>query len=77
VTRGPAGVGTAKEVADHIVSGTGPGDILALHDGIGRGTFDPTGAAARLLRARRAVEVAALPAVIEWRSDRGDVDDVS
>lgn len=65
VTRGPAGVGTPTAVAAHIAGAVGPGDVLALHDGIGRGTFDPDGAQARFLRARRAVEVAALPAAIE------------
>lgn len=65
VTRGPDGVGTARAVADHVVGSIGPGDIVALHDGIGRGTFDRASAAARLLRARRSVEVAALPAVLE------------
>jgi peptidoglycan/xylan/chitin deacetylase (PgdA/CDA1 family) len=65
VTRGPAGVGTPRAVAAHVAGVVGPGDVLALHDGIGRGTFDPDGAQARFLRARRAVEVAALPAAIE------------
>jgi peptidoglycan/xylan/chitin deacetylase (PgdA/CDA1 family) len=71
VTRGPGGVGTARTVADHVVRSVGPGDIVALHDGIGRGTFDRGSAAARLLRARRSVEVAALPAVIERVLARG------
>jgi hypothetical protein len=39
--------------------------VIGLHDGIGRGTFDRGGAGARVLEARRRVEVAALPAAIE------------
>jgi peptidoglycan-N-acetylglucosamine deacetylase len=65
VTRGPAGVGTARAVADHLATAVGPGDVVGLHDGIGRATFDRGGADARFLRARRRVEVAALPAAIE------------
>ena len=65
VTRGPAGVGTPRAVADHLAAAIGPGDVIGLHDGIGRGTFDRGGAGARVLEARRRVEVAALPAAIE------------
>jgi peptidoglycan-N-acetylglucosamine deacetylase len=65
VTRGPAGVGTPEVVAGHLAAAVGPGDVVGLHDGIGKGTFDPDGALARSLRARRRVEVAALPAAIE------------
>jgi len=71
VARGPAGVGTPRAVADHLAGTVGAGDIVALHDGIGRGTFARGSAAARLLRARRSVEVAALPAVVERVLDRG------
>jgi len=65
VTRGSPGVGTPAAVSDHLVRTAARGDVVALHDGIGRGTFHPKGNAARFLRARRAVEVAALPAALE------------
>jgi peptidoglycan-N-acetylglucosamine deacetylase len=65
VTRGPGGVGTPRAVADHLATSVEPGDVVGLHDGIGRATFDRGGAHARFLRARRRVEVAALPAAIE------------
>ena len=65
VTRGPAGVGTPAMVAGHLGSAVAPGDVVALHDGIGRGTFDAGGRGSGLLRARRSVEVEALPAAIE------------
>jgi peptidoglycan/xylan/chitin deacetylase (PgdA/CDA1 family) len=65
VTRGPAGVATPEAVIDHLATAVGPGDIVGLHDGIGRSTFDRGTAGARVLRARREVELAALPAAIE------------
>jgi peptidoglycan/xylan/chitin deacetylase (PgdA/CDA1 family) len=71
VTRGPGGISTPRAVADHIAGTVAPGDVVALHDGIGRGTFDRGGAAARLLRARRTVEVTALEAAIERVLARG------
>jgi len=71
VTRGPAGVGTPAGVSDHLVRAVGPGDVVALHDSIGRATFHPNGASGRFLRARRSVEVAALPAALERIRARG------
>ncbi|HEX6673811.1 MAG TPA: polysaccharide deacetylase family protein [Actinomycetes bacterium] len=65
VTRGAAGVGSPVAVADHLARTVAKGDVVALHDGIGRGTFHPNSKAARFLRARRTVEVAALPAALE------------
>jgi peptidoglycan-N-acetylglucosamine deacetylase len=65
VTRGSAGVGTPASVADHLARTVAPGDVVALHDGIGRGTFHPRGPGAHELRARRRVEVQALPAALE------------
>jgi peptidoglycan-N-acetylglucosamine deacetylase len=71
VTRGSAGVGTPASVADHLAGTVAPGDVVALHDGIGRGTFDPRGRGAHELRARRLVEVRALPAALERLLGRG------
>jgi peptidoglycan-N-acetylglucosamine deacetylase len=71
VTRGSAGVGTPASVADHLVRTVARGDVVALHDGIGRGTFYPRGAGAHELRARRLVEVQALPAALERLLGRG------
>ena len=65
VTRGGAEVGTPASVANHLARTVAPGDVVALHDGIGRGTFHPRGAGAHELRARRLVEVQALPAAME------------
>jgi peptidoglycan/xylan/chitin deacetylase (PgdA/CDA1 family) len=71
VTRGSAGVGTPASVADHLARTVAPGDVVALHDGIGRATFQPRGPGAHELRARRRVEVQALPAAVERLLGRG------
>lgn len=71
VDRGPGGIATPAAVADHLSRAVGPGDVVGLHDGIGRGTFDPHSALARQLRARRLVELAALPAALQRLQARG------
>jgi peptidoglycan-N-acetylglucosamine deacetylase len=71
VTRGDAGVGTPASVAEHLARTVAPGDVVALHDGVGRGTFHPRGAGAHELRARRLVEVQALPSALERMLGRG------
>ena len=71
VTRGGVGVGTPASVADHLARTVAPGDVVALHDGIGRGTFHPRGPGAHQLRARRLVEIQALPAALERVLGRG------
>ena len=48
-----------------------PGAIVALHDGIGRGTFLPSAAFARELASRREAELKALPSVIEQSLEDG------
>jgi peptidoglycan-N-acetylglucosamine deacetylase len=71
VDRGPGGVATPAAVADHLARAVRPGDVIGLHDGIGRGTFDPRGPAARRLRSRRLVELAALPVALQRLRARG------
>jgi peptidoglycan/xylan/chitin deacetylase (PgdA/CDA1 family) len=71
VDRGPQGIGTPAAVADHLARVVGPGDVVGLHDGIGRGTFDQDSTLARRLRARRLVELAALPTALRRLQDRG------
>jgi peptidoglycan/xylan/chitin deacetylase (PgdA/CDA1 family) len=71
VIRGPAGTSTAQIVQDYLSTTVQAGDIVDLHDGLGRGTFDPTGSFARDLAARREVEVRALPGVLARVADRG------
>ena len=71
IGRGPPGIGTPAAVADHLARVVGPGDVVGLHDGIGRGTFDPDSTLARRLRARRLVELAALPSALQRLQARG------
>ena len=70
-TRGPDGVGTTDVVADHLGSLVSPGDVIDLHDGLGRGTFEPGTSFTAGLAARREVEVRALPAVLHRVAERG------
>lgn len=71
VTRGVPGSGTPEAVRRHLAENLGPGDIVDLHDGLGRGTFNPGRQFTEDLIARRRVEVDALPGVIEDATARG------
>lgn len=71
VTRGKLEWGDPGRVASHVVGALGPGEIVDLHDGIGRGTFNPRGAVAARLRRRRATEVDALPRILEGARQKG------
>jgi peptidoglycan-N-acetylglucosamine deacetylase len=71
VGRGVPGAGTPDAVTEHVLGALQPGDILLLHDGIGRETFrtdlDGRGPVGR----RRDVELRALPAILEGALERG------
>ncbi len=71
VTRGVHGTGTPEAVASHVRRFLGPGDVLILHDGVGRAYFDPDAPFAQVNRDRREVEVRALPQMLEEAADRG------
>jgi peptidoglycan/xylan/chitin deacetylase (PgdA/CDA1 family) len=71
IERGPGGTSTPAAVTEHLVQNVQAGDIIDLHDGIGRGTFAPGSANATALTARREVEVQALPVVLEQIAARG------
>jgi peptidoglycan/xylan/chitin deacetylase (PgdA/CDA1 family) len=71
VTRGRKAWQTPEPVASYVVDSTGPGDIVDLHDGIGRGLFAPGSDLATTLMDRRQVEVDALPSIIEQLQQRG------
>lgn len=71
VTRGEKAWRTPDAVARHVVQEAGPGDIVDLHDGIGRGTFVPGTALADTLMRRRQEEVEALPRIIEQLQQQG------
>lgn len=71
IERGPSGVSTPQAVTEHLVTNLRPGDIIDLHDGIGRGTFSPSASFSKALAARREVEVRALPAVLKEIAAKG------
>jgi peptidoglycan-N-acetylglucosamine deacetylase len=71
VTRGRLAWRAPEKVASHVVGALGPGHIVDLHDGIGRGTFNRGARFAERLRQRRHVEVAALPQILEGAAGRG------
>lgn len=65
VTRGTEpGAGTVAGVTAAVVDNIRGGDVVSLHDGIGRGTFSPNRPFAQALWARRDVEVRALPRIL-------------
>jgi len=65
VTRGKLSWEDPGLVAAHIAGSLKPGTIIDLHDGIGRGTFNPRSAGAERLRRRRETEIDALPRILE------------
>lgn len=71
VTRGPGDKKEVTEIGDYMGQTVAAGDVLGLHDGIGRGTFDPQAAFAVALAERRELEVRALPAALQQIADRG------
>ena len=71
VTRGPGDKKEVGEIEDYMGQTVGAGDVLGLHDGIGRGTFDPQAPFAVALADRRELEVQALPSALRQIADRG------
>lgn len=72
VSRNVPGVGTPELVADHIVERLRPGAIIDMHDSIGRGLFLPqSDAIVKSLKAKRDVDVAAVPSILERGIDAG------
>ena len=71
VTRGPGDRKEVTQIQDYMGQTVQAGDVLGLHDGIGRGTFDPSAAFAVALAERRDLEVQALPVALQQIADRG------
>lgn len=69
-SRGPATTTDPAAVAGFVVRHLDPGTIVCLHDGLGAAGFT-NGPMAQDLRAKRRVEMRALPLVIERALDRG------
>ncbi len=70
VTRGPGDKKEVGEIEDYMGQTVEAGDVLGLHDGIGRGTFDPQAPFAVALADRRELEVQALPSALRHIADR-------
>lgn len=68
---GLPGTPSVTELRNRSVGGIEAGDIVLLHDGIGRGTFQRDSSSARDLIAARHREIKALPGVIEGVLRRG------
>jgi peptidoglycan/xylan/chitin deacetylase (PgdA/CDA1 family) len=71
VTRGPGDARSVTTIGDYLGQTVIAGDVLCLHDGIGRGTFQPHDAFALDLADRREFEVRALPSALAQIADRG------
>lgn len=71
VGRGVSGVGTPPEVAAYVLDNLRAGDIVGLHDGIGREGLRTDLDGPGPVRRRRDVEIAALPRIVEGALERG------
>ncbi len=71
VTRGPGDRTSVTEIGNYVGQTVAAGDVLGLHDGIGRGTFHPQADFAVKLADRRELEVEALPSALRQIADRG------
>jgi peptidoglycan-N-acetylglucosamine deacetylase len=71
ITRGLLTWQDPRQISSHVLGALGPGEIVDLHDGIGRGTFSPRSASAQRIRQRREDEVRALPRILEGAQERG------
>jgi peptidoglycan/xylan/chitin deacetylase (PgdA/CDA1 family) len=71
VTRGMLSWREPEQISSHVLGALGPGDIVDLHDGIGRATFNPRSESAQRIRRRREDELSALPRILEGAKSRG------
>lgn len=71
VTRGKMSWREPGQISSHVLGALGPGDIVDLHDGIGRATFNPRSESARRIRRRREDELTALPRILEGAKSKG------
>lgn len=71
LSRGKLSWQSPDQIASHVLGRIAPGDIVLLHDGIGRGTFHRGTEFAERLRRRRSIELQALPRILEEVRARG------
>ena len=67
----PRSLRTPAEVAAHINGDLHPGTVLCMHDGLGRAGFSRWRSTVNAMRARRAMELSALPRILDEAKDRG------
>lgn len=71
LTRGDLSWRSPAKIERHVVGRAGAGDIILMHDGLGRATFAPDSPEAEVLHERRSIEIEALPKILEGVQDRG------
>ncbi len=71
LTRGELAWTDPEQIAAHVATMARPGEILMLHDGIGRATFDREAERSIRVHARRQVEQRALPDILARIHDKG------
>ena len=67
----PRSLRTTAEVATHVDERLRPGTVLCMHDGLGRAGFSRWRGTVAAMRKRRAMELAALPRILDEARDRG------
>lgn len=70
-TRGELTWTDPAQIASHVAGSSGPGDIVMLHDGVGRATFNPRTDRSLRIRSRREVELNAMPEILDRIEQRG------
>lgn len=71
LTRGELTWTDPEQIATHIATMASPGEILMLHDGIGRATFNRESERSIRVHGRRKIEQGALPEILDRIQDKG------
>jgi peptidoglycan/xylan/chitin deacetylase (PgdA/CDA1 family) len=66
-----ASLRSTPAVATHVIDRLHPGTVVLMHDGIGRAGFSRWASARATARRRRAMELAALPRILDHARDAG------
>lgn len=71
LTRGELAWTDPERVATHVSDAARPGEIVMLHDGIGRATFNRSAERSLRVSARREIEQRGLPEILDRIADKG------
>lgn len=71
LTRGELWWTRPERIATHVAALATPGEIVMLHDGIGRATFDRETERSLRIRTRRQIEQGALPEILDRIQQKG------